>query len=122
IFSAVATVLGYQAILLAVFAKFVAIESGLHPPATKFYMLQNRSSLERFVSLGFLLAFACALIAVVARTWFPSPGTGEFSLQLQAFLEIGLIVAGQTVLAGFYFGLLHLLRERRMFPRKRRSD
>ena len=122
IFSTVATVLGYQAILLAVFAKFVAIESGLHPPATKFYMLQNRSSLERFVSFGFLLAFVCALIAMVARAWFPSSGSSGFSIQLQAFLEIGLIVAGQTVLAGFYFGLLHLLRERRLFPRKRRSD
>ncbi|MFA7234816.1 MAG: hypothetical protein WC076_11980 [Terrimicrobiaceae bacterium] len=45
-----------------------------------------------------------------------------FSLQLQALLEIGLMIAGQTVLAGFYFGLLHLLRERRLFPRKRGGD
>lgn len=122
IFSTVATVLGYQAILLAVSAKFVAIESGLHPPATKFYMLQNRSALERFVSLGFMIAAGCAVVAMVARVGFQSPGDGGFSSQLQAFLEIGLIVAGQTVLAGFYFGLLHLLRERRMFPRKRRGD
>lgn len=122
IFSAVATVLGYQAILLAVFAKFVAIESGLHPPATKFYMLQSRSSLERFVLLGVLLGFVCVTIAVVAHIWFSMPGIGEISLQLQSLLETGLIVAGQTVLAGFYFGLLHLLHERRMFPRKRRND
>ena len=122
IFSTVATVLGYQGILLAVFAKFVAIESGLHPPATKFYMLQNRSTLELFVSLGFLLAFVCTTTAVVTRICFPSTRGSMFSSQIEAFLEIGLIVGGQTVLAGFYFGLLHLLRERRMFPRKRRGD
>jgi len=122
IFSTVATVLGYQAILLAVFAKFVAIESSLHPPATKFYMLQNRGTLERFVIAGFLIAFICATTGMAVRAWDPSPDPRVFSLQLEAFLEIGLIVAGQTVLAGFYFGLLHLLRERRLFPRKRRGD
>ena len=121
-FSTVTTVLGYQAILLAVFAKFIAIETSLHPPATKFYMLQNRGTLERFVLFGFLLAFVCTIIGMVVRVWFPSPDAGMFSLPLQAFLEIGLIVAGQTVLAGFYFGLLHLLHERRLYPRKRRGD
>lgn len=122
IFSTVATVLGYQAILLAVFAKFIAIESSLHPPATKFYMLQNRGTLERFVILGFLIAFVCATMGMAARAWFPESDAGVFSLQLQACLEIGLIVGGQTVLAGFYFGLLHLLHERRLYPRKRRGD
>ena len=122
VFSTVATVLGYQAILLAVFAKFVAIESSLHPAATKFYMLQNRGTLERFVIAGFLIAFACATTGIAVKAWSPSPDPRVFSLQLEAFLEIGLIVAGQTVLAGFYFGLLHLLRERRLYPRKRRGD
>ena len=122
IFSTVATVIGYQGILLAVFAKFVAIESGLHPPATKFYFLQNRSALEGFVFFGFLLALICSTIAMVMRARFPSPDADMLSPQHEAFLEIGLIVAGQTVLAGFYFGLLHLLHERRLFPRKRRGD
>ena len=122
IFSTVATVIGYQGILLAVFAKFVAIESGLHPPATKFYFLQNRSALEGLVFFGFLLALICSTIAMVMRARFPSPDADMLSPQHEAFLEIGLIVAGQTVLAGFYFGLLHLLHERRLFPRKRRGD
>lgn len=122
IFSTVSTVLGYQAILLAIFAKFIAIESSLHPPGTKFYLLQNRGTLERFVIIGFLLALVCVIAGVVAQARFRSPGTGIFPPELLAFLEIGLIVAGQTVLAGFYFGLLHLLHERRMFPRKRGGD
>jgi len=122
VFSTTATVLGYQGILLAVFAKFIAIESGLHPPATAFRMLQHRGTLERFVIAGFLIAFACAGIAVAARIWHGSPGDRAFSGQIQAFLEIGLIGGGQTVLAGFYFGFLYFLHERRMFPRKRRGD
>jgi len=122
VFSTVATVIGYQAILLAIFAKFIAIESSLHPPATKFWMLQNRGTLEQFVISGFVITLVCTLIGIVARLWFRSPVEGSFSLQLQAFLEIGLIIGGQTVLAGFYFGLLYLLRERRLFPRKRRGD
>jgi len=122
IFSTVTTVLGYQAILLAVFAKFIAIETSLHPPATKFYMLQNRGTLEQFVIVGFLIAFVCATMGMAVRAWFPSLETDAFSSQFEAFIEIGLIVAGQTVLAGFYFGLLHLLRERRLYPRKRHGD
>ena len=122
IFSTVATVIGYQAILLAIFAKFIAIETSLHPPGTKFYLLQNRGTLERFVIIGFLLALVCVITGIVVQTRFRSPETGIFPLEFQAFLEIGLIIAGQTVLAGFYFGLLHLLHERRMFPRKRGGD
>ncbi len=120
IFGSVATVLGYQAILLAIFAKFIAIESSLHPPSTKFWILQNRGTLERFVISGFVIAFACLLVGVSAHFSFHSQAA--ISAELQQFLEIGLIVAGQTVLAGFYFGLIHLLRERRLFPRKRRGD
>ncbi|MFA7344788.1 MAG: glycosyltransferase family 2 protein [Terrimicrobiaceae bacterium] len=122
IFSSVATVLGYQAILLAIFAKFIAIESSLHPPATVFSMLQNRGTLERFVILGFLIASGCAFIGIAAAVWFGAPHAGALPAQIQTFLEIGLIVAGQTVMAGFYFGLLQLLRERRLYPRKRRGD
>ena len=120
IFGTVATVLGYQAILLAIFAKFIAIESSLHPPSTKFWMLQNRGTLERFAISGAVIAFICAVIGISAHFW--SHSQSAISRQLQEFLEIGLIVAGQTVLAGFYFGLIHLLRERRIYPRKRRGD
>jgi len=122
VFATTATVLGYQGILLAVFAKFIAIESGLHPPATAFWMLQDRGTLERFVISGFFIAFACAGTGIAAKIWHGSPFGGTSSGQLLEFLEIGLIVGGQTVLAGFYFGLLHFFHQRRMFPRKRRGD
>lgn len=122
VFATVTTVIGYQAVLLAIFAKFIAIESSLHPPSTKFWMLQNRGTLERFVISGFLITALSSLLGLMALIWFRPPAGDSFSVPLQAFIEIGLIVGGQTVLAGFYFGLLYLLRERRLFPRKRRGD
>jgi hypothetical protein len=85
-------------------------------------MLQNSGTLERFVLAGLALALLCVVGGIAAHFSVGASDDSSFSLLLQSFLEIGLIVAGQTVFAGFYFGFLHLLHERRLFPRKRRSD
>lgn len=124
IFALTTTVLGYQAILLAIFAKFIAIESGLHPPVTQFWILRDRRTLERFLIAGVLIAFASVLLALEGLFYFSKGISGAeiFSNQFLLMLQIGLIVGGQTTLAGFYFGLLHLLTERRLYPRKRRGD
>ncbi len=119
-----ATVIGYQSVLLAIFAKFLAIESGLHPPATKFWMLRDRGTLERFMVAGFVLAILSTLVAISGAFYFPRdlPSSAALRSQFLAMLEIGLITGGQTILAGLYFGLLHLFTERRLYPRKRRGD
>ncbi|MFZ4774437.1 MAG: glycosyltransferase family 2 protein [Terrimicrobiaceae bacterium] len=124
VFALVATVLGYQSVLLAIFAKFLAIESGLHPPATKFWMLRDRGTLERFLVAGVVLAFLSALISISGAFYFPEniPASKYLRSQFLVTLEIGLVIGGQTILAGLYFGLLHLFTERRLFPRKRRGD
>lgn len=119
IFSLAAMVIGYQSVLLAIFAKFIAIESGLHPPVTQFEMLRNRGTLERFLIVGLLIAFLSVALALGGLWYFSRQ---MFEHQLLLLLQAGLIVGGQTVLAGFYFGLLHLLTERRLYPRKRRGD
>lgn len=124
VFALVATVLGYQSVLLAIFAKFLAIESGLHPPATKFWMLRDRGTLERFLVAGVVLAFLSALIAIPGAFYFPDdlPASKHWRSQFLVMLQLGLVTGGQTILAGLYFGLLHLFTERRLFPRKRRGD
>lgn len=124
IFALTSTVIGYQSVLLAIFAKFIAIESGLHPPMTQFWMLRDRRTLERFLFGGVLIAFLSVVLAFEGHFYFSKGiSSGEiFTDQFLLMLQIGLIVGGQTVLAGFYFGLLHLLTERRLYPRKRRSD
>jgi glycosyltransferase involved in cell wall biosynthesis len=124
--SVVCLVLGYQGALLAIFAKFVAIEVGLHPPATKFWMLRDRRTLERFLVTGLILS-VLSLIAAISLTLGAGDmvqfSFGDFSnMQLAIVAGLFLILGGQTMLAGFYFGILHLITERRQFPRKRRSD
>ncbi len=109
------TVVGYQAFLLAIFAKFVAIESGLHPPLTKFARLREHGVVEEFLVAGVLLAIFsrafCVWVSIQSATGLP------------AFLAVtALCISGQTILAGLYFGILGLLIERRQFPRKRRGD
>ncbi len=123
IFSLVAMVLGYQSVLLAIFAKFIAIESGLHPPATQFQILRNGGTLERFLIGGLLIALLSVVLALGGLWYFSRDATrGMVASQFLLLLQTGLIAGGQTVLAGFYFGLLHLLTERRLYPRKRRGD
>ena len=59
------------------------------------------------------IPFNCPGIALAWATTSPP---------FESLVETGLILSGQTILAGFYFGLLQMLRERRLFRRKRRSD
>ena len=47
LYSAAAILLGYQSLLLFAFAKLMAVETGLHPPQTKFWFLEQRPILER---------------------------------------------------------------------------
>lgn len=125
-YAAGATVLGYQSTLLAIFAKFIAIEVGLHPPKSKFWMLREPGTLERFIITGALVA--AGSIAAGLAAGFHSASVADDPLGFSkavTFLFLAailLITGGQTILAGFCFGLLDLLAERRMFPRKRRDD
>lgn len=122
-FGSVAMILGYQSTQLAIFAKFIAIEIGLHPPETKFWMLRDRGTLERVLIGGSVLTVlgmaSAAGVAVMAAT-----GGNSFvtTLALATISGTLLVMGGQTVLSGFYFGILHLMTQRREFPRKRRAD
>jgi len=126
IYSSAAIILGYQAFLLAIFAKFIAIETGLHPPLTKFWMLREQGTLEKFVVAGIVVAVMSVMLAafsaVQAVLFFSNPVGTSPAIPLAFFSGTALTIGGQTVLAGFYFGILQLMTERRQFPRKRRGD
>jgi hypothetical protein len=126
VFAMAAAILGYQAVLLAIFAKFVAIEIGLHPPLTKFWVLRERGTLERFLLVGAAIVLASLVVAVLvalqAARGISLPMAHLEPLQLAVVSGIFLTLGGQTLLAGFYFGILHLMTERRQFRRKRRED
>jgi hypothetical protein len=117
LYSTSAILLGYQSILLFAFAKLMAVETGLHPPQTKFWFLEQRETLGRFVVAGVaLMVLGVALGTVAARQW-ELTGFGALkqaiTIRLVICSVLFLLLDGQTLLAGFYFSLINLVAERR---------
>ncbi len=116
LYSTSAIVLGYQSLLLFTFAKLMAVETGLHP-STRFGVLEKRSTLERFLTIGIALGLVGVILAIVAANYWRATHFGQLRPNVTIRLVIGsvlfLLLGGQTVLAGFYFGLINLLAERR---------
>ncbi len=115
-------IVGYQAFQLAIFTKLIAIESGLHPPATKFALVRSPMALEA-LAIAAVFAGVAGLVATgFAVSHIAGHELCEDSLQIVAILVTTLSLSGLTLIAGFCFGVLRLLTERRKYPRKRRTD
>lgn len=117
LYSTAAILLGYQSLLLFSFAKLMAVETGLHPPQTRFSFLVRRPILERCVMLALgLICFGIILGIIATHEWevvrFGSLRP-DFTIRLVICSVLFLLLGGQTLLAGFYFGLLNMLSERR---------
>jgi len=117
LYSAAAILLGYQSLLLFAFAKLMAVETGLHPPQTKFWFLEQRPTLERCALIGLFLILAGLLLGLAASYEWSLAGFGGLRPSSTIRVVIGsvllLLLGGQTILAGFYFGLVNLVAERR---------
>jgi glycosyltransferase involved in cell wall biosynthesis len=117
LYSTSAILLGYQSILLFIFAKLMAVETGLHPPKTKFWFLEERRTLEQCVTIGVALILIGVVLGIVAARQWELTGFGalrpELTIRLAICSVLFLLLGGQTLLAGFYFGLINLVAERR---------
>jgi glycosyltransferase involved in cell wall biosynthesis len=117
LYSTAAILLGYQSLLLFIFAKLMAVETGLHPPRTKFWFLQQRTTLERFVVAGVALMAVGVVLGIIAGRQWELTGFGVLkpatTIRLVICSVLFLLLGGQTLLAGFYFGLVNLVAERR---------
>jgi glycosyltransferase involved in cell wall biosynthesis len=117
LYSAAAILLGYQSILLFIFAKLMAVETGLHPPRTKFWFLEERRTLEQCVTIGAVLILIGVVLGVIAAHQWELTGFGtlrpESTIRFAICSVLFLLLGGQTLLAGFYFGLINLVAERR---------
>ena len=127
-YSASAVVLGYQSVLLFIFAKWMAVESGLHPPTPKFRFFEQRGTLEWCIVIGFVLVVAGVVLGIVAaRQWsLVEFGNLRPALTLRFVIcsVLFLLLGGQTLLAGFYFGIMNLVADRRRvrsFPEEAES-
>ena len=117
IYATAAIVLGYQSLLFAAFAKLMAVETGLHPPVTKLWFLEERSMFEKMVLIGILLG-AIGVGLGVSATWsWSETGFGDLdvsdSIRPVIFSILFLIIGGQTALAGCFLGIINLLAARR---------
>jgi glycosyltransferase involved in cell wall biosynthesis len=117
LYSTSAILLGYQSILLFIFAKLMAVETGLHPPKTKFWFLEERRTLEQCVTIGLALILIGVLLGIIAAHQWELTGFGtlrpESTIRFAICSVLFLLLGGQTLLAGFYFGLMNLVAERR---------
>jgi hypothetical protein len=118
-YSTSAIVLGYQSILLFVFAELMAVETGLHPPpGSRFGFLQQRRALERCMLIGVTLMIVGVALGIIAARQWSLVGFGSLrptlTIRLVTCSVLFLLLGGQTLLAGFYFGLMNLVAERKM--------
>ena len=117
-YSTSAIVLGYQAILLFIFAKLMATESGLHPHSTRLSFLVQRRTLEWCIMIAItLVAVGMALGIMAARQWSLADFGSlrpDLTIRFVICSVLFLLLGGQTLLAGFYFGLMNLVAERRI--------
>jgi len=117
LYSTAAILLGYQSILLFIFAKLMAVETGLHPFQTKFWFLEQRKTLERCIMIGLGLIIIGVVLGIFAARQWELAGFGslrpESTIRFAICSVLFLLLGGQTLLAGFYFGLINLVAERR---------
>jgi len=117
LYSVSAILLGYQSILLFIFAKLMAVETGLHPLRTRFGFLEQRKTLERCIVIGLAFVFVGVILGVIAGHEWSLAGFGTLrpasTIRFVICSVLFLLLGGQTVMAGFYFGLINLAAERR---------
>jgi hypothetical protein len=117
LYSGSAIVLGYQSLLLFAFAKLLAVEAGLHPLRSPFSILADRATLERFVVIGAGLSLIGVVLGIIATGKWSLSGFGNLhptvTIRLVICSVVFMLVGAQTALAGFFFGLMNLLAERR---------
>ena len=118
LYSSAAVVLGYQALIMAVIAKLIAIETGLHPPVTRLAFFQRRESFERLLILGLGVALVGVGLGAWATVGWSQVEFGNLpptaTIRLVTCSILFLLCGGQTALAGCFLGLASMLKERRV--------
>jgi glycosyltransferase involved in cell wall biosynthesis len=117
-YSTSAIVLGYQSILLFIFAELMAIETGFHPQSNRFRFLRRRRTLECCIVPGAALVVVGVALGLVAAHQWSLAGFGNLrpalTIRFVICSVLFLLLGGQTFLAGFYFGLMNLIAEHRI--------
>lgn len=111
-----AVVIGFQAVLFAVFTKVYAAEEGFLPESPRIRKLIDIVSLEKGLVVGGLLALAGLVGLVMSLVHWQIRSFGELdpreSLRLVVPSATALIISFQTIFASLFVSILGIRRTR----------
>ncbi|HEV8671157.1 MAG TPA: glycosyltransferase family 2 protein [Candidatus Limnocylindria bacterium] len=115
IYAAAAVVLGYQAVIFAVFTKTFAISEGLLPEDPRLTRLYRYVTLETGLAAGIALVIAGLVLAVMAIGIWQTQGFGPIidvprSLRVVIISSLAITLGVQTFFASFFLSVLGLSR------------
>jgi glycosyltransferase involved in cell wall biosynthesis len=114
VYSSAMIVVGYQAILFAVFARIYATTSGFLPPKPWIEDLNEKVSLEAGALIGLGLVVAGLAMSVIALFTWGDTGFAQLdyrdTMRLVVPASTMLILGVQTVLASFFISILGIER------------
>ena len=112
--AAAAFVVGYQAVLFAVFTKVFAAGSGFLPPDRRIDRFRRIVTLERGLIVGGLTLLAGVVGAIWAVTYWHGRGYGSLdptrALRLVVPSVTAVVVGSQTLLASLFLAILDIRR------------
>ena len=110
-----AVVLGYEAVLFAVFSKVFAVTAGLLPASPWLDRALGRVTLEVGLLAGAVLVLAGLAGTVVAVAQWSSRDFGplDFSMSMRVVVPalVALMLGVETVLASFFLSVLGIRRQ-----------
>src|SRR6266850_1097409 len=115
IYAAAAVVLGYQAVIFAIFTKTFAISEGLLPEDPRLSRLYRYVTLETGIVAGLLLIIVGLVLAATAIGIWETQGFGPIvdvprTLRVVIVSSLAITLGAQTVFASFFLSVLGLSR------------
>jgi len=115
VYAAAAVVLGYQAVIFALFTKTFAISEGLLPEDPRLTRLYRYVTLETGIVAGIVLIIAGLVLAATAIGIWQTQGFGPIvdvprSLRVVILSSLAITLGVQTFFASFFLSVLGLSR------------
>jgi glycosyltransferase involved in cell wall biosynthesis len=110
VYAAALTIIGFQAVLFAVFTKVYAVARGFLPPDGRIERLAERFRLERGLLVGAIVLLAGLVGAVGSLVRWSSEGWGDLDpgqqLRVVVPAALGLVLGSTIVLSSFFLSIL----------------
>jgi glycosyltransferase involved in cell wall biosynthesis len=120
VYASALMVIGYQAILFAIFARIFAMSEGFLPGSARVEEIQGRWSLELGSVIGILLVLSGLVLSVIALLTWGRKGFGPLdyrdTLRVVIPAATMLMLGVQTILASFFVSILGIARRSERRP------